>query len=256
MSYSMSIFLGNGTIAADDNVLYDILSYLDVSDALHLAISSSLCCRRLVGDTLAAETPEEGCLQRFLADILGKDAVAAAAACGIIAAMQALRGPPGEVVSLTLAMDGDTPVPFALRFLDAIFAAEHCWQPASLAAAQQLLRANWANVMSATRRALKAVEQDFDAVVAEEFLPIQNAYVRVARLRSAVAFLQERFGKWSRQDLEDAVASLDLTIKGYVEEGFDLGCPQVNRPGKAAMPYSHWWVHRVHRVSNDFGLCS
>ena len=31
------------------------------------------------------------------------------------------------------------------------------------------------------------------------FMPIlADAYVRVARLRSAVAFLQERFGKWSR----------------------------------------------------------
>lgn len=37
-------------------------------------------------------------------------------------------------------------------------------------------------------------------------------------------------------------------IARYVEEGFDLGCPQVNRPGKAAMPYSHWWVHR-HNLS-------
>ena len=31
------------------------------------------------------------------------------------------------------------------------------------------------------------------------FMPIlAEAYVRVARLRSAVAFLHERFGKWSR----------------------------------------------------------
>lgn len=30
----------------------------------------------------------------------------------------------------------------------------------------------------------------------------------------------------------------------YVEEGFDLGYPEVSCPGKAPMPYSHWWIYR------------
>lgn len=29
----------------------------------------------------------------------------------------------------------------------------------------------------------------------------------------------------------------------YVEEGFDLGCPQLNHPNRA-LPYSHWWIYR------------
>ncbi|CAK8992133.1 unnamed protein product [Durusdinium trenchii] len=152
-------------------------------------------------------------------------------------------------------MEQDVQMLYTLCFLDAVFASEPFWRPASLAAVQELMSAKWSTVASAVSKAIKAVEKDFDSAIAEE-RSIQHAYVHVARVRSAVEFLQKRLQKSPRKDFDSVVESLDLTIKGYVEEGFDLGCPQLTNRGKWTVPYSHWWVYRVHRVSNVFGLCN
>ncbi|CAE7320224.1 PETH, partial [Symbiodinium pilosum] len=213
-------------------------------------------------------------IRLFLSSVLGADAAAAAQrASGELPVLTALAGggAAGAMLRqlLVLLQHPDTDVEEAIKFLESAFCAEASWgsdrpwATAAEAAILVLLRKNCSAVAANIAAGLKVVEEEFDRAVAAESKALQRAYCEVARLRSAVAFLLSRFTGFAVEEtgsadgLQQAILSLDQSIKGYVEEGFDLGCPNFDRPKQSwSVPYSHWWVYRVHRVSNDFGLCS
>mmetsp|Transcript_16969 Transcript_16969/g.37264 ORF Transcript_16969/g.37264 Transcript_16969/m.37264 type:complete len:319 (+) Transcript_16969:2-958(+) len=71
--------------------------------------------------------------------------------------------------------------------------------------------------------------------------PLQSVYKDVAWRRSALAFLL-RSGLWAGDkdggELDSALSHLDDTVRGYLQEGYDL---RIRRP--PGIPYEHWWYH-------------
>ncbi|CAE7649010.1 unnamed protein product [Symbiodinium necroappetens] len=186
--------------------------------------------------------------------------------------VQTLRSSIQELPEANVLCLAENAIDDTLRFLDAAFCAEAFWTSqarvgaAAEAAISVLLRQNAVTMATRIAAGLVALEEEFDrAADAEseaESKALQSFYFRVARLRSAVAFLLARFALDAKETseglrLQHAMVSLDQSIKGYVEEGVDLGCPNLDRPKMGwKVPYSHWWVYCVRKVSNDFGLCS
>lgn len=267
--------LSGVTFAAsiDDDALLLIFSHLRIADFLEFAAASAA--------TSAALCPycsHLGVAQRLAALSFGH-MTAASSTGGPVAALRALASPTpeGEGLRSALALFSQLGGPSAAGtpvrlLLDALFQADtNKSSLRSAAAARATLNAMMAScerksaMYLAVTETIRMVEHKFDAVFGEfdSALSIQIAYTEVARTRSGVEFLRSRLAQCASSDtvedsfsaderqLEAAIESLDSTIMGYVEEGFDLGCPQFAsaKGRRCEVPYSHWWVYSVGRWS-------
>lgn len=89
------------------------------------------------------------------------------------------------------------------------------------------------SVTSSVRRADRELELLYDSFDV-------RLYGDVARRRSAIAFLRQLLPEVTpcAADLDVATEMLDETIKGLVDEGFELSC----RFPRHGMPFRHWWL--------------
>jgi len=162
-------------------------------------------------------------------------------------------------------------------FLDAVFCSEvqrrllpkshsACSANRTAAAANAALtallsasEAGSCRIIAAVAAAVRTAEHDLDTLVDGGLVQgFHRRYEEVARRRSGVEFLRSQLVAAhhmmreaedaevtvAKDELDAATAALDETIRSYIREGYDLGCPTL-AGGVAccsAVPYEHWWV--------------
>lgn len=181
---------------------------------------------------------------------------------GFVSAMRALasRTPLAEAFRLALkAVHWESRVlQFdAGSFLDALYRAEvwqrcplkpdNCNIEAAAAAADAgisavILRGDAGSrrlLLSSVKAMHKAEEELGGLYELRHNSKVRSVYEDVARRRSAVEFLRDRLPETANlADLDAATEELDKTIRGCVEEGFELAC----RFPRHGVPYAHWWL--------------
>lgn len=140
-----------------------------------------------------------------------------------------------------------------ILFLDTLFQAERSWsfrkevedKGYSVAAASAGLSSvvhrgdkGSTHLLHLAAKAVSKAEADLDHLY--ERLPPFSEYERAARSRSGAEFLRDRLPKGTElsRELDGALQELDRTVRGYVEEGFELEC----RFPRHGAPYAHWWL--------------
>eukprot|EP00747_Dinoflagellata_sp_TGD_P139873 gnl/TRDRNA2_/TRDRNA2_175947_c0_seq20.p1 gnl/TRDRNA2_/TRDRNA2_175947_c0~~gnl/TRDRNA2_/TRDRNA2_175947_c0_seq20.p1 ORF type:complete len:348 (-),score=55.33 gnl/TRDRNA2_/TRDRNA2_175947_c0_seq20:100-1143(-) len=115
-------------------------------------------------------------------------------------------------------------------------------------------------VLRAAAEAVRAVENELDALVDDGRIASPGSFDTVARLRSAVEFLRGYFvagGGVSNSatgsakcELDSSIRALDGTIASYIKEGYELSCPRLCGHYSAiphcGLPHAHWWVFVGH----------
>eukprot|EP00747_Dinoflagellata_sp_TGD_P139865 gnl/TRDRNA2_/TRDRNA2_175947_c0_seq13.p1 gnl/TRDRNA2_/TRDRNA2_175947_c0~~gnl/TRDRNA2_/TRDRNA2_175947_c0_seq13.p1 ORF type:complete len:333 (-),score=59.98 gnl/TRDRNA2_/TRDRNA2_175947_c0_seq13:233-1231(-) len=120
-------------------------------------------------------------------------------------------------------------------------------------------------VLRAAAEAVRAVENELDALVDDGRIASPGSFDTVARLRSAVEFLRGYFvagGGVSNSatgsakcELDSSIRALDDTIASYIKEGYDLSCPRLcgySAIPSCGLPHAHWWAlsGHVHVISS------
>jgi len=87
---------------------------------------------------------------------------------------------------------------------------------------------------------MEKADQDLDLLYEQDLSmqALRSCWAAVARRRSAAALLRELLPADDAAGLDSATKRLDETIRGLIEEGFELPC----RFARHGMPYKHWWL--------------
>mmetsp|Transcript_50530 Transcript_50530/g.156745 ORF Transcript_50530/g.156745 Transcript_50530/m.156745 type:complete len:331 (-) Transcript_50530:62-1054(-) len=115
-------------------------------------------------------------------------------------------------------------------------------------------------VVLASAAALREAERSLDDLYENCSAP--HGYECVARRRSAAEFLREDLAATAAsvggealaealQELGSAAKSLDETIRGCCEEGFELTCHRLEH----GAPHSHWWLFLSDCEQGKYGYC-
>jgi len=143
---------------------------------------------------------------------------------------------------------------------------------AALTALLSASEAGSCRIIAAVAAAVRIAEHDLDALVDGGVVKgFHRGYEVVARRRSGAEFLRSQLvaanimregedgeARLVKDELDAAAAALDETIRSYIREGYDLGCPTL-AGGVAccsAVPYEHWWVFLGRPYSQGYATLS
>jgi len=222
-------------------------------------------------------------------------ALAAARAAGSMSSIRAAawKGPPTQVLQLAVKIGAaarskkesqwtDEQEHMCMtgpQFLEALFSLDASRSYTAKLASGAPVATAWSAAFTAllqdedirlgvTRAASAAAcwaERKLDELVENGEFSRRGAFDSVARARSAIEFLLDRFGVILPAELskevarcKDAVASLDSAMESYSREGYDLECHTLKGGAacrKFSVPYQHWWVF-MGGTGCETGMCA
>eukprot|EP00747_Dinoflagellata_sp_TGD_P139862 gnl/TRDRNA2_/TRDRNA2_175947_c0_seq10.p1 gnl/TRDRNA2_/TRDRNA2_175947_c0~~gnl/TRDRNA2_/TRDRNA2_175947_c0_seq10.p1 ORF type:complete len:333 (-),score=60.53 gnl/TRDRNA2_/TRDRNA2_175947_c0_seq10:215-1213(-) len=122
-------------------------------------------------------------------------------------------------------------------------------------------------VLRAAAEAVRAVENELDALVDDGRIASPGSFENIARLRSAVEFfrgylaaiyLPGSAAASAKHKLDASIRALDDTIASYIKEGYELSCPRLcgyySAVPHCGLPHAHWWLFVGHAHSNGWAV--